>query len=188
MYFSNWLKRYHVCGRRWRIKLVDQTAALIQHRALIDRALVGDFAAVDRQRRVDEDRARDPGRRPRRRRQKFCQPLATCLADQGIGCRRDEVVGRKRRTDETAAVEIENDQRRHLVAVDAGNHHVPNQWRAGRDQSRAERTDADPGTACELEILGYASVEIETGAEILGVYRLDRIAEFVKAFIVERGG
>src|SRR5665811_1117488 len=44
-------QRYHVCGGYWRIKLVDQAAAMIQHRVLIDRALVGDFAAVDRSRR-----------------------------------------------------------------------------------------------------------------------------------------
>jgi hypothetical protein len=47
---------------------------------------------------------------------------------------RGEVVGRKRGLTRRQAVEIENDQRRHLVAVDAGNHHVPNQRRAGRDQ------------------------------------------------------
>ena len=39
----------------------------------------------------------------------------------------------------------------------------------------------------ELEILGDAAVEIEAGVEIVGIGRLERIAEFVKALFVEGG-
>src|SRR5207342_3000269 len=48
------------------------------------------------------------------------------------------------------------------------------------------RSDADPGAAGELEILGDAAVEIEAGVEIIGICGLERIAEFVKALLVER--
>ena len=53
------------------------------------------------------------------------------------------------------------------------------------DKPRPQRTDADPGAAGELEVLGNAAVEIEAGVEIPGIGRPDRIAEFVKALLVE---
>src|SRR6267142_2476511 len=63
------------------------------------------------------------------------------------------------------------------------------QHRAGRDKPGAERADADPGAAGELEILGNAAIEIEAGAEIVCNDRLDRSAEFVKTLVVKsRGG
>ena len=158
---------------------------MLQHRALVDRALVGDFAAIDRQRRIEQHRAGDPGRRARGARQRFWKPLAKRVADQRIGRRRSEIVRRQRRIDQAAAIEIEHDQRRDFVAVDAGDHDVAHQRRAGRDEARAQRADADPGAAGELEILGNAAVEIEAGVEIVGIGRLERIAEFVKAFFVE---
>src|SRR5882757_3823423 len=89
---SSLAKRYHMRGWRRRIKLVDQPAACVEHRALIDRALVGDFAAIDRQRRTQQDRARDPGRRPRRGREKFCEPLAKGVADQWVARRHGEII------------------------------------------------------------------------------------------------
>src|SRR5258707_12386833 len=88
----SWLKRYHVGGRRWRIQLVDQLAAMLQHRALIDRPLVGDFAAIDRHRRIQKDRPHDPRRRPRRHRQEFGKSFAKRAADQGIGRRCREII------------------------------------------------------------------------------------------------
>src|SRR6185437_15565926 len=90
--------------------------------------------------------------------------------------------------EETAAVEIEDHQRRYLVAVDAGNHHIPHQRRASGDKARAERPDTDPRAAGQLEVLGNAAVEIEAGAEIVGIDRLEGVAEFVESFGVERGG
>ena len=38
----------------------------------------------------------------------------------------------------------------------------------------------------ELEVLGDAAVEIEAGVEIIGIGRLQRVAELVEAFLVER--
>src|ERR1700693_4704972 len=96
-------------ARRWRIKFLDQARAMIQDRALIDRALVGDFAAVDRQRRIEQDRAGDPRRRPRRSREKLCKLLAKGFADTPVARREREVIERGGRIDQAAAVEIEND-------------------------------------------------------------------------------
>src|SRR5258708_28731555 len=109
------------------------------------------------------------------------------MTDGRIGRRRSYVIRRKLWMDQAAAVKIENDQRRNLVAVDTGDHDVAHQWRAGRDKPRAQRADADPGAAGELKILGDAAVEIEPGAEIAGVCRLQRIAKLVKTFLVQVG-
>jgi len=59
---------------------------------------------------------------------------------------------------------------------------------AGRDEAGAQWADADPGAAGELEIFCNAAVEIEPGIEIVRICRLDRIAEFIKTFFVERRG
>ena len=48
---------------------------MLQHRALVDRALVGDFTAVDRQRHIEQDGAGDPRRGSGCDGQKFCQSL-----------------------------------------------------------------------------------------------------------------
>ena len=45
----------------------------------------------------------------------------------------------------------------------------------------------NPGAAGELEVLRDAAVEIEAGVEIIGIGRLDGVAELVKALFVERG-
>src|SRR3984893_9843381 len=99
-------QRYHAGRWRWRIKLFDQLAAMLQHRALIDRTLVGDFAAIDRRRRIDRDGAGDPRRGAGGAREQLLKPLAKSVADQGIGGGSFEVIERKRRIDQAAAGEI----------------------------------------------------------------------------------
>ena len=42
------LRRDHLRRRRWCIDRLDQRVAMLEHRALIDRTLVGDFAAINR--------------------------------------------------------------------------------------------------------------------------------------------
>src|SRR5947209_1603024 len=59
---SNSVQRDHLRRGCRRIERLDQVASMLEHRALVDRALVGDFAAVDRQRRIKQHRARDAGR------------------------------------------------------------------------------------------------------------------------------
>ena len=108
------------------------------------------------------------------------------VADQRVGCGCSNIVERQCRVDQAAAVEIEDHQRRHFVTVDACYHHVAHQRRASRDEPRAQRTDADPGAAGELEILGDAAIEIEAGVKIARIRGLDRVPEFIKTFLVER--
>src|SRR4051812_44745570 len=85
--------RYHTVRWIGSVELLDQQAAMLEHRALVDRALVGDLALVDRERRVHEDRARDPRRGSRGRAEKAGQPFAKCLAHQPVAGRDDEIVG-----------------------------------------------------------------------------------------------
>src|SRR6202044_510723 len=59
------------------------------------------------------------------------------------------------------------------------------QRRASRDEAGAQRTDADPGAAGELEIFGNTAVEVETLGKIAGHRRLRGIAELVETFFVE---
>jgi len=68
--------RYHTVRWIGSVELLDQRVAMFQHRALVDRALVGDLALVDRERRIQQDRARDPRRGTGGRRQKARQALA----------------------------------------------------------------------------------------------------------------
>src|SRR6516225_5733156 len=168
-----------------RIQLFDQFAATLQYRALVDRALVGDFAAIDGERRVQQDSTCDPGRRTGGGRKQPSEAFGKGAANQRIGRGRGNVIGGKGRIDQAAAVKVEHDQRRYFVAIDAGNHDVAHQRRAGCDETRAQGTDADPGAARELEILGNAAIEVEAGVEIVRLSRLERIAEPVEAFLVE---
>src|SRR3954453_23041443 len=68
--------RYHTVRWIGRVELLDQQAAMLEPLALVDRPLVGDLALVDRERRVHEDRARDPRRGSRGRAEKAGQPFA----------------------------------------------------------------------------------------------------------------
>src|SRR3954453_5109627 len=86
--------RYHTVRWIGSVELLDQQAAMLEHRALVDRAFVCDFALVDRERRVHEDRARDPRRGPGGRAEKAGQSFAKCLAPQPVACRDNEIVGR----------------------------------------------------------------------------------------------
>src|SRR4051812_49731219 len=88
--------RYHTVRWIGSVELLDQQAAMLEHRALVDRALVGDLALVDRERRGHEDRAHDPRRRYRGRPEQAGQPLAKCLAHQPGAGPDDGIVRRPR--------------------------------------------------------------------------------------------
>ena len=160
---------------------------MIQHRALVDRALVGDFAAIDRQRRIEQHGAGNPGRRSGRGRQKFGETFAKRRADQGVGGGRGEVVGG------SAGLTRRQPSRSRITSADISSRLMPaittsrTSGAQAATKPRAQRTDADPGAAGELEILGDAAVEIEAGMKSSGIDRLERVAEFVEAFLVERG-
>ena len=71
------------------------------------------------------------------------ESLAEGRADRRIIGGRGNVVRREFWIDQAAAVEIEDDQRRDFVAVDACDHDIAHQRRAGGDEARAQRTDAE---------------------------------------------
>src|SRR5947209_6160270 len=179
-------KRNDLWWRRRRVELLDQARAMFQHRALVDRALVGDLAFVNRQRRIEQHRAGDARRRTGGSGGKCLQPLGKFAAHDGIGRRRRKIARRQRRIDHAAAVKIEHRQGREFIAVDAGDHHIAEQRRADRDKARAQRADADPGAAGELEIFRDAAVEVEAGMPVVGIGRLDGVAELVEALFIER--
>ena len=64
---------------------------------------------------------------------------------------------------------------------------VAHQRRAMRDESHAQRPDADPGAGRKLEIFGDAAVEQEALGRIGGVSEFQRVADLVEAFLVEGG-
>src|SRR2546421_10576584 len=152
--------------RRRRIDIVDQAAAMLEHRALIDGALVGDFATIDRQRRIEQDRTGNPRRGAGRGREERGEALPKRVADQRISRGRGEVILRQGRIDQAAAVEIEHDKRYDLVTVDPDDHRIAHQWCAGGDEAGTQRTDADPGSTGQLEVFADAAIEIEAGIEI----------------------
>jgi len=131
---------------------------MIQHRALVDRALVGDFATIDRQRRIDKDRARIRVEDP------VVSPESENRRETRRGSRdrprRREVIEGKRRIDQTAAVEIENDKRRHFVALMRRSQPSRTSGAQAATNTRGA-ADADPGGASQLEVLGNAAIEIE---------------------------
>ncbi len=160
---------------------------MVEHRALVDRPLVGDFAAVDRERRIEQERADNPRRGAGRCRLKRGKALPEGAAHQRILRADGDVVSRQSGIDQAATVEIEHDESSDVVTVDPGDHDVAHQRRAGCDEAGAQRADADPGAACEFEILGDAAIEVETGRKIVRDRGLGGIAEFVKPFLIEGG-
>ena len=86
-----------------------------------------------------------------------------------------------------ARLQIRNDQRCHVVAIQACNHHILRDRRQRRDQVRPQWPDAYPCPARELEILGDPAVEHESTRRITLVEQADGITHPVIAFFVERG-
>src|SRR6185312_6009781 len=180
-------KRDDARRRRGRIKLFDQLLAVLQHGALVDRTLVGDLAAVDREGRIEQDRTGDAAGRSGRARKQLLEALAERRPHRRIIGGAGDIISGKLWIDETTTIEIEDNQRRDFVAVDARDHDVAYQRRASGDEACAQGTDGHPGAACKLEILGDAAVEIEAGVEIIDISRLDSVAKLVETFLVEGG-
>ncbi len=89
------------------------------------------------------------------------------------------------RSERPAGVDIGIDQRANLVTVVAGNDNVANVGRKMQDHPRLQRTDADPGSGGELEVLRQPAIEQQA---LLGLGRVDegdRVAHPVPAFRVE---
>src|SRR6202021_2791365 len=96
------LRRYHVGVRRGQIKRFNRRPAVVEHRALVDRSLVGDFATIDRERRIEQERAGNPRRRTGRCRLKRRKSLPEGAAHGCVPCEDGDVVGRQRGIDQAA--------------------------------------------------------------------------------------
>ena len=145
-----------------RVELVHQLGAAAEHRALVDRALVGHFAGVERGRLAQQNGAADAVRAAGAAAGESGEPGAQFIEHAGVG----GDVFRVRGGEPPAGVEIREDQRADLVAVGAGDDDVARIRRELRQQARAQRADIDPGAGRELEVLGDAAVEQQALARI----------------------
>ena len=147
--------------RRWRrgVKLLDQRGAARQHRALVDRALVGGLAGVERGRLGQQDGAADAGRAAGAVLGQRVEPPPELVAQLRVAeHRRGARIGGKS-GEPAAGLDVGKDQRRDVVAIGAGNDDIAHQRRAMIDEFRAQWAGADPGAGRQLEVLGKAAVE-----------------------------
>jgi hypothetical protein len=139
---------------------LHQRVAVLQHGALVDGALVGDFALVDGGRLVQQVQPGDAGGAAgglRASVSSTCWKWA-CTAGLSSTCCSARAVGQ--------AGELANggggkEQRAHFVAVDAGDHRVLHVGRGGGDDPGPQRPHADEGAGGQLEVLGDAAVEAQ---------------------------
>ena len=159
---------------------------MLEHRALVDRALVGDLAAIDRQWRVEQDRARDSRRGARRAGQELRRAArempAGSVGSAAAAARLSAgSVGLMRRQPSRSSITSADNSSRLMPAMTTS--------RTSGAQAATKRARSGPTLTQvplrELEILGDAAVEIEAGIEVVGIGRFERVAELVKAFLVE---
>ena len=148
-----------VKGRLPACRASTMRLAVLEHGALVDRALVGDLALVDGGRLVHQVQRGRCGwrcrsrRRPARSTTSGSAPApaalsSTCL-QRRVGRQAGELAHRRRR----------EDQRADFLEVEAGDHRVLHVGRAGGDDLGAQRPHADEGAGGELEVFGDAAVE-----------------------------
>ena len=136
---------------------------------------------------MQQDHARDAARRAACRGEKCIEPSAELGHHTRVGKQQSRryIRGRAGR-DFAAGVEIGKYQRRDLVAVGPGEHDVARQRGKMRNESPAQRPDADPGAGRQLEILGEPPVEQQAFGWIVRIGELQGVADPVKPLIVER--
>src|SRR5580704_17645497 len=175
--------------RRVGVQVFDQRGAICKHRALVDGTLVGHFADIERRQLGEQNGAADAARCATARLQQRVEEAREFAAHALVGeLSGDGSVGREIGRERPAGIGIWKHQRGDVVAVGAGQYHIAHQRREMCDERSAQRPDADPGAGCELEIFGEAAVEQEALGRIGLVGELDRIADLVKALVVERVG
>ena len=118
----------------------------IEDRALVERALVGHLAGVERRRLVEDNRPFESrgaaGRARARTRQQRAQPAP----NRG----RPGEDGRWRRSCGRSGAEVRQAstsgtiEHSDIIAIVSGDHRVANVWREMREDARAQRADADP--------------------------------------------
>src|SRR5215469_14580631 len=112
------LEHEHARRRFGRIELGDEIGAALEYRALIDRALVGHLAGIERGRLADEDDAADAVRAARAHLCKRAEPRAQFLAHARVA---GHVGGGG---ELSTSLEVRKDQRADLVAIGAGDDDV----------------------------------------------------------------
>ena len=167
-------------------KALDQVGAMIQHRALVDRALVGDFAAVDRQRRIEQHRAGDPRRRARRGRQKFCNRSRNASRIRG------SEAAAARSSGGSAGLIRRQPSRSRTTSAEISSRLMPaiTTSRTSGAQAATNRARSGP-TLTQVPLASLKSSAMrpsksKPASKSSGDGRLQRVAEFVKAFLVER--
>src|SRR5580658_10252011 len=173
--------------RRVGVQVFDQARAICKHRTLVDGTLVGHLADVERRQFGEQDGAADAARRAAARLQQRVEEARELGAHARVGEQNgDSSIGGETGRQLAADIGIGKHQRGNVVTVRAGQHHVAHQQCEMGDESSAQRADADPGPGRELEIFGEAAVEQEALGRIGRVGELDRVADLVKALVVER--
>ena len=171
------------------VELVDERGAAREHRALVDRALVGHLLAIERQRLVEQDRALDAAWRcrcaaaaneARRSATRAARPGAPPTSANVASCRSGQS-GRHASTSGTASMPTAS-------RSVPGNHGVAQIRREVRDDPRAQRADVDPRAGRQLEVLAEPAVEEKPASTSSGIDEADGVADAVVAFLVECRG
>ena len=157
---------------------------MVQHRPLVDRALVGDLSSVERKGRFQENHPRHAGCRPGCLAGMGGQPVCGCPAHRRM--REQCLPGKLRYPGQGAQGRpVGDDKSAQFMVSFPGNDDIACKAFQFVGQRRPKRPDGDPCARCELEVFGKASVENNPGRQVVRVGRTEGVTEPVEAFLVE---
>ena len=164
---------------------LHQPRALLQHGALVDGALVGDFAFVDGRRLVHQVQPGDAvGAAAAGLPEAICHDLEE-VEQRGV-CKHIGGAGAVGKAGELAAfVQPGQQQGADLGSVQARQPHILHQRATFCHHPRAQRANADEGAGVELEVFGDAAVEEQAGLRVGCIHPAQGIARSVEACFVE---
>lgn len=159
---------------------------MVENGELIERALVRDFAGVERWRLRKYHGARDSfGAAGGLRGESFEQVLEARedgLVRENFMRRR---IGPEAGTKRATCEQVGKNHHADIVAVMTGDDDVAHERRKVAEDSGAERADAHPCSGGEFEIFGEAAIEEEAFVDVVWVNESERVTEFVEAIVVE---
>ena len=158
---------------------------MLQHGALVDRALVGDLAQVDGRGGRQQAQPRHAGGAARG---SFRQGVHNRL-EMGQHGRARQHVGQRRvrsQTSQTPHRRRGEHHRAHLLEVQPGNNHVLHIRCPGGDDFGAHRAHADERASAELEVFGNAAIKVQAQVDVVRVNPFDGVAAAKKTFVVKR--